>query len=145
MNAILVLHGPNLNFLGKREPEIYGEMKLEEINQRLVVLGSELGLEVHTFQSNNEGNLIDVLQEAQSWAKGAVINAAAYTHTSIALRDTIASIHYPVIEVHISNPFARETFRHNSMISPVCRGIITGFGWKSYGLAIRALAEIIEE
>lgn len=144
MNSILILHGPNLNLLGEREPEIYGEKTLKEINEFLISLGLELGLEVRTYQSNHEGDLVDTLQNACSWSKGAVVNAAAYTHTSIALHDTIAAVHFPVIEVHISNPFSRETFRHNSLISSVCRGTITGFGWRSYELAIRALAHIIE-
>ncbi len=136
---VLILHGPNLNLLGEREPDIYGSMSLPEIDQRLVDLGRELGIEVRTMQSNSEGALIDALQDARRWAKGVVFNPGGYTHTSVALRDAISAIGIPVIEVHLSNIDAREDFRRTSMISPVCRGKIVGLGWRSYELALRAL------
>ncbi len=139
MMKVLILHGPNLNLLGERELEIYGHMTLQQIDQRLVQLGCELGAELRTAQSNHEGVLIDALQEARTWAQGVVFNPGGYTHTSVALRDTILAIQIPVIEVHISNVYAREQFRHASLISPVCKGKIVGLGWRSYELALRAL------
>ena len=145
MSAILVLNGPNLNLLGQREPGVYGNLSLNEINFRLVEQGKSLGYEVRSFQSNIEGELIDALHDAQKWAAGVVLNAGGYTHTSVALRDAISSINLPVVEVHLSNIYAREEFRHNSLIAPVCRGSIAGFGWKSYLLGMIALAEILKD
>lgn len=142
---ILVLHGPNLNLLGKREPEVYGRLTLEEINQRLDVLAKELGIEVRALQSNHEGVLIDALHDARTWADGVIFNPGGYTHTSVALRDAVAAIGLPVIEVHLSNTQAREEFRRHSLISPVCKGTIMGLGWHSYTAALRALVEIIGE
>ena len=144
MSAILVLHGPNLNLLGQREPEVYGQMTLSEINLRVKSTGDELGLEVRTFQANGEGALIDALHESRDWASGAIFNPGGYTHTSVALRDAVAAVELPVIEVHLSNVYAREGFRHRSLISPVCAGKIAGFGWRSYLLGLQALAWIIE-
>jgi len=138
---VLVLHGPNLNLTGMREPEIYGSMTLDEINDRLIEKGLELGLEVSCKQSNHEGVLIDALQDAESWANGVVFNPGGYTHTSVALRDTVAAIGIPVIEVHLSNVYAREEFRHKSLLSPVCKGKIVGFGWQSYLFGVTALVK----
>jgi len=143
MHAILVLHGPNLNLLGSREPEVYGSLTLGEIDEKLVEAGVELGLDIRSFQSNSEGALIDALQDARNWASGVIFNPGGYTHTSIALRDAVAAIGIPVIEAHLSNVYAREEFRQRSIISPVCKGKIVGFGWLSYWLALHALAKIL--
>ena len=145
MIPILVLHGPNLNLLGVREPDVYGSMTLEEINRRLDETGKELGFEVHSFQSNSEGGLIDALHAARDWAKGVIFNPGGYTHTSVALRDAVGAIGIPVIEVHLSNILGREEFRQRSLIAPVCVGTIAGFGWRSYYLALHALQELLSE
>jgi 3-dehydroquinate dehydratase-2 len=143
--GVLVLHGPNLNLLGMREPQVYGGTTLAEIDARLRADGAALGLEVRCLQSNHEGALIDALHTARAWAAGVLINPGGYTHTSVALRDAIAAIGLPVVEVHLSNTEARETFRHLSLVAPVCVGTVRGFGWRSYTVALQALAALLDD
>ena len=139
---VLVLHGPNLNLLGEREPEIYGRVTLPQIDAELRRLGEELGLVVDTFQSNSEGTLVDRIQAARGQYEALVINPAAYTHTSVAIRDAIQMLGIPVVEVHLSNVYRREPFRHHSTIADVVDGRIMGFGPESYYLALRAAAAL---
>jgi len=141
MKTIYIIHGPNLNLLGEREPDTYGSMTLAEINKKLVSVGQSLGLDVVPFQSNHEGELIEALQSIRRIASGIIINPGGFTHTSVALRDAISAIPVPVIEVHMSNVYKREEFRHTSLISPVCIGKIVGFGWRSYLLALYAFSD----
>lgn len=143
--AILMLSGPNLNLLGTREPGVYGSLSLAEIEARVARLAAELGYELRCFQSNSEGALIDALHEARSWADGAVFNPGGYSHSSVALRDAVAAVGYPVVEVHLSNIAAREEFRHRSIVAGACVGSVSGLGWRSYALALRGLAELLAE
>jgi 3-dehydroquinate dehydratase-2 len=140
---ILILHGPNLNLLGKREPDKYGTKTLEEINTAIRELAKELDAEVEIFQSNSEGELINKIQSAIDVFDGIVINPAAYTHTSIALRDAVLAFNKPCVEVHLSNIHSREEFRQKSYLAPVCVGQISGFGYDSYLLGLRALVNAI--
>ena len=142
---ILVLHGPNLNLLGRREPEVYGRATLDSINAALHQVADARGVELRILQSNYEGELVNAFHEAEDWADGAIINPAAYTHTSVAVRDAIAAVGIPTVEVHLSNVYARESFRHKSFIAPVCIGQISGFGWRSYTVALEALLGSLED
>ncbi|MGN0591325.1 type II 3-dehydroquinate dehydratase [Ruminococcus sp.] len=136
---ILVIHGPNLNLLGEREPGIYGTENLEQVNGAILARAKELGAQCEVFQSNHEGDIIDRLHEARREFDGVVLNAGAYTHYSYAIRDAIAAIRIPCVEVHISNVHAREEFRHTSVIAPACLGVVCGFGGDSYLLALEGL------
>lgn len=142
MKKILVIHGPNLNLLGEREPGVYGNQSIEVLNSTIIDRAKALGLECEIFQSNHEGAIIDKLHAARKTFDGVVINAGAYTHYSYAIRDAIAAIKIPCVEVHLSNVFSRDAFRSESVIAPVCKGSISGFGFESYYLALQALAEL---
>ncbi len=144
MAGVLVLNGPNLNMLGTREPEIYGTTTLSEIEDQCRKRAEQLGLELTFKQSNHEGELVTIIQEARSNGVGIIINAGAYTHTSVALQDALALCHEPIIEVHLSNIFARESFRHQSYISPLAKGVICGLGPHGYLLALDAIAPLLD-
>lgn len=140
---ILIVNGPNINLLGTREPEIYGSLTLDKINQQLQDFAKNCGIEIETFQSNIEGEIVDKIQSAKQDCSGIVINPAAYTHTSVAIRDAISAVALPAVEVHISNIHAREEFRKNSFIAPVCIGQISGFGADSYKLGLKGLIDFL--
>lgn len=142
---ILVVNGPNLNLLGTREPEVYGTLTLEKINEELLKYAKELGVEIEFFQSNVEGEIVNAIQAARQNCAGIVINPAAYTHTSVAIRDAISAVALPAVEIHISNVYAREEFRKDSLIAPVCIGQIAGFGLDSYKLAMLALVKFLNK
>lgn len=137
---ILVINGPNLNLLGRREPEHYGAITLQEIDRRCLELGKELGLQVDCMQTNHEGEIIEAIQGLAGNYAGAVLNAAGYTHTSVAIRDAVLACPVPVMEVHLSQPHAREEFRRFSFLSGACQGCISGLGWRSYALALHWFA-----
>ncbi|MBD2015076.1 type II 3-dehydroquinate dehydratase [Microcoleus sp. FACHB-53] len=143
--SILVLHGPNLNLLGRREPGIYGSVTLGEINQLLEQEGQKLQAKVHALQSNHEGVLVDAIHDALGQHQGILINAGAYTHTSVALRDALTAVAIPTVEVHLSNIYQREAFRHHSFIAPVAIGQISGFGAESYRLGLQALIHYLNK
>lgn len=145
VNKILVIHGPNLNLLGEREKNIYGQTTLAQINQSLEALARERGAVLDVVQSNHEGEIVDIIQKAKERGVGAiVINPAAYTHTSVAIRDAVAAVDIPAVEVHLSNIYSREDFRHSSLIAPVCSGQISGFGAQSYILGLQAALHLIK-
>ncbi len=145
MVKILVLHGPNLNLLGLREPEVYGALNLDQINERIRATAKAEGVEVRILQSNHEGALIDAIHGALEWADAILINPGAYTHTSVAIRDAITAVRLPTVEVHLSNVHRRESFRHHSYISPVVVGQVVGFGVDSYLLGLAAAKRTVEE
>ena len=136
---ILVINGPNMNMLGVREPEKYGSMTLKDLEKEIYAYSFELGIDIETFQSNHEGEIVEKIQQAYKDVSGIVLNAAAYTHTSVAIRDAISSVNIPTVEVHMTNIHSREDFRQKSLIAGVCQGQISGFGAESYKLAIKAL------
>lgn len=139
---VLVLHGPNLNLLGTREPQVYGSLTLEQIDVLIVNRANELGVEVVTAQSNVEGELVSLIQDAAGWADALLINPGGYSHTSVAIRDAIAAVDLPAVEVHLSNPAAREEFRHTDIVAGACLGVVSGFGWRSYLLGLEALSSL---
>ena len=142
---VSVVHGPNLNLLGQREPSVYGHATLADIDQRLSALAGELGVELESFQSNAEGALIDYIQEAGTRCDGYLVNAGGLTHTSVALLDALLAVGRPYVEVHLSNPAGRERFRHRSLLAARARGVVQGFGASSYALGLRGLVQVVRE
>ena len=142
---ILLVHGPNLNLLGKRQPEIYGTQTLDNINHYLIQVAQKQGVGLKTFQSNHEGAIVSEIGDNIDWADGILINPAAYTHTSVAIRDALSAVTLPVIEIHLSNIYKREGFRHHSYVSPIAVGVISGFGSHSYELALNAMINILQQ
>ncbi len=145
MKKILVIHGPNLNLLGKREPDVYGNVTIEEINTALKARAKELKLSLEAVQSNHEGEIVDLIGKVGKKYSAIIINPAAYTHTSVAIRDALQAIKTPAVEVHLSNIYAREEFRRHSLTAPACRGQISGFGKNSYLLALEAVLDLLED
>jgi 3-dehydroquinate dehydratase II len=141
--TVLVLHGPNLNLLGEREPEVYGSLTLEHLDGLIRARARAIGLEVRCVQSNVEGELIDLIHDARTWAGGIVINPGGYSHTSVAIRDAVAAAGIPTVVVHLSNPAAREEFRHQDLVAGVAQGVISGFGAQSYLLGLEAVHRLI--
>ena len=139
MDRILVLHGPNLNLLGEREPEVYGTLTLTQLNDHIQTEGERLGVQIEIVQSNHEGVLIDEVHAAREWAIGGIINPGGLSHSSVSLRDAIAAVNYPVIEVHLSNIYSREHFRRRSLTAAACRGVISGLGWQGYLMGLQAI------
>jgi 3-dehydroquinate dehydratase-2 len=145
MSKVLLIHGPNLNLLGQREPEVYGKVTIEEINKDVTKTAKDEGITIKIMQSNHEGEIVDIIGKAKDTYEGIIINPAAYTHTSVAIRDAISAAGIPAIEVHLSNIYSREEFRHTSLIAPVALGQISGFGKYSYILAVKAIAKTLNK
>jgi len=141
---VFVLHGPNLNLLGEREPGVYGSLTLAQVEERIRDRAAELGIDITTQQSNVEGELVTAIQEARTWADAVVFNPGGYSHTSVAIRDAVAAVAIPVVEVHLSNPSAREEFRHTDLVAGACVGVVAGFGWRSYTMALEAITAMFD-
>ncbi len=145
MIKVSIIHGPNLNLLGSREPQVYGRDSFDEINRKIKARALQLDMEAHIFQSNHEGEIVDRIQEARDWAEGIIINAGAFTHYSYAIRDAITAVRLPTIEVHLTNIHAREEFRHHSVIGAIVTGQIIGLGALGYLLSLEAIKEIVDQ
>lgn len=145
MAKVLVIHGPNLNLLGRREVNVYGKVTMDEINSALKKVAGDEGLNIEAVQSDHEGEIVELIGKSKDKADALLINPAAYTHTSVAIRDAISAVEIPAVEVHLSNIYAREEFRHTSLIAPVAKGQITGFGIDSYILGLKAIASLLKK